>query len=313
MFLFQTAKVSKPERKKLLFGKTGYGKSRAGNTILREKTQCERRQRKVHGRKITVIDTPGFFDTDHNDEETKSEIVKSLIECAPAVDAFIIVLKVGRHTRHENEVVQKFLNTLNENALKHAVILFTFGDQLEGKTVKEFVKASSQLQELVDKCGGRCHVIDNKYWKTRIWGNKSNKVHVKNLLETIDKMLLQKLEEHIQEVEKNISVDNLSPEEIREKAKEMQRKLFMKKILKQLVGAATGAVIGALLGACVALAFIYALSKPLKICIAKRSVVKAAEEADSVCDAMIKAAQLNYKNATKVREFIAFVLKDNRM
>uniref|UniRef100_A0A671L9R2 Zgc:195075 n=1 Tax=Sinocyclocheilus anshuiensis TaxID=1608454 RepID=A0A671L9R2_9TELE len=221
------------QREKIvLFGKTGDGKSRAGNTILREKVfipkasansvtdQCERRQMKVHGRKITVIDTPGFFDTDHNDEETKSEIVKSLIECAPAVDAFIIVLKVGRHTRHENEVVQKLLNTLNEDALKRAVILFTFGDQLEGKTIKEFVKASSQLQELVDKCRGRGHFIDNKYReKKRIWGNKSNKVQVKNLLKTIDKMvkengcysneLLQMLEKEIQE----------------------ERKLFMKKFL----------------------------------------------------------------------------------
>ncbi len=116
----------------------------------------------VDGRNITVIDTPGFFDTDPDDEEIKSEIIDSLIECALAVDAFVIVLKVERFTEHENEVVQKLLDTFTEERiLKHTVILFTFGVQLEGQTIEEFVKANSQLRELADKCGGHCHVINN--------------------------------------------------------------------------------------------------------------------------------------------------------
>ncbi|KAK2913284.1 hypothetical protein Q8A67_001683 [Cirrhinus molitorella] len=229
----------------------------------------------VDGRKITVIDTPGFFDADRDDKEINSDIVKAMIDCAPGIDAFVMVLRVGRYTRHEKEMVQQFLNTVKGDALKHTVILFTFGEQLEGQTIKEFVKANEQLQELVDKCGGRCHVIDNKYWNNSHSKDKSNRVQVENLMETIDKMvkengcysneLLQIVEEEIQE-EMKIHKDSLSPEEKREKAK----KIFHEKFLKQVVGAASGMLLGALLGAGAALALEKQLphkvqQKPLKL------------------------------------------------
>ncbi len=126
------------------------------------------------------------------------------------------------------------------------------------------MKANSQLQELVDKCGGRRLVIDNKYWNNCHSGDKSNRVQVKNLMETIDKMvkengcysneLLQTVEEEIQEVMK-INQVNLPPEEKREKAK----KIVYEKILEQVAGAATGIVLGALLGEGVALASVVAV------------------------------------------------------
>lgn len=174
----------------------------------------------VGGRKITVIDTPGIFDTDCDEETIKREIISSIVDCALGVDALVIVLKVERYKKKKLwvETVDKIVEYLGKKIFKHAVILFTHGEDLEGQTIEEFVKKNPKLQDLINECGGYCHVIDSKYWK-----NRRNKVQVRNLLDAIEKMIeengpyknevLQIVKENIEDEIANIKEKNISPEE----------------------------------------------------------------------------------------------------
>uniref|UniRef100_A0A672MCK6 AIG1-type G domain-containing protein n=1 Tax=Sinocyclocheilus grahami TaxID=75366 RepID=A0A672MCK6_SINGR len=117
-----------------------------------------------------------------------------------------IVLNVGRYTRHENEVVQQFRNTMTEeHVLKHTGILFIHGEQLEGQTIEGFVKKQCSGEKLLDP-------IDKMVKEISCYKNE----------------LLQKMEKEIQE-EMNFFLDNLSPEWKQEKAKGFFFSLLKKK------------------------------------------------------------------------------------
>ncbi|XP_055757380.1 uncharacterized protein LOC129835678 [Salvelinus fontinalis] len=256
----------------VLLGKTGGGKSSAGNTIFGQddvflsdsssisSTQiCKAHTKNIKGRNITLIDTPGFFDTDIPEEELKPKIVKCITECAPGPHAFLIVLKVERYTVHENDAIAKIETYFSPETFKYATVLFTHGDQLNGLTIEKFVQQNAELNKLVEKCGGRCHVIDNKYWNTNQQGQYSNQYQVAELLNTIEKMVRDNgggfyTNEMLQEAERLIQAEieslrkelkgQMSEEEMRKQAKERARR----KLLIKLSGIATGAVVGALLG-----------------------------------------------------------------
>ncbi|XP_034533081.1 GTPase IMAP family member 7-like [Notolabrus celidotus] len=264
--------LSESTRRIVVLGKTGAGKSSLANTIFGERlfkidttansgtTQCEAKTKIVNGRGIVWVDTPGFFDTKRSDEEMKPEIVRCITECAPGPHVFLIVLKVEKFTEQEQAVIEKLHQYFSEEALKYAVVLFSHGDQLsEGEKIEQFVGQCEGLRNLVEKCGGRCHVFDNRYWKKNQEDEyRNNQVQVEELLKTIDEMIqvnkggcytnemLQGVKRDIQQEEADIrqSSANKSPEEITQKAK---ANVFGKQMLK-FAGVTTGAVLGAFLG-----------------------------------------------------------------
>uniref|UniRef100_A0A3B4B025 AIG1-type G domain-containing protein n=1 Tax=Periophthalmus magnuspinnatus TaxID=409849 RepID=A0A3B4B025_9GOBI len=181
----------------VLLGKTGAGKSSLANVIFGEEgkfkesdspnsetKKCHAQTKSINGRVFRLIDTPGLFDTDLNDPEMSPEILKCIEECAPGPHAFLLVLRVERYTRQEQEVVEKILKHFSEEALKYTTVVFTHGDQLKQReNIKDWAKQNEALRSLVQKCGGRCHVFDCKYWKNSQDPYRNNQLQVTELRE----------------------------------------------------------------------------------------------------------------------------------
>jgi predicted GTPase len=194
---YSIATGARNEVRMILLGKTGagenrlklfklfdllyiQGKSSFGNTIVGEKkfasqcspcsitATCSSNGREFDGKKLFVVDTPGFFDTSESEEVIYKEIARSYAMTAfPGPHAFLLVVSVSsRFVSSDFEIVNSIQKIFGPKVINHTIIIFTHRDYLDGNdtTIEKYLehlKENSPLKKVLDECRQRYLAVNN--------------------------------------------------------------------------------------------------------------------------------------------------------
>ncbi|KAK2916984.1 hypothetical protein Q8A67_001358 [Cirrhinus molitorella] len=78
------------------------------------------------------------------------------------IHVFIFVVRLGQLTDADKMGLGWLQGVFGDNVFQFVMILFTYERQEECNTIKDYIKRNPDLQQLLEKCGGRYHTCNKK-------------------------------------------------------------------------------------------------------------------------------------------------------
>lgn len=135
----------------------------------------------IDDKKVEVVDTPGWT-TECPDSEFNKELLNNTATCV----LLLVINASSSFTFRNLRAAEGHLQALSDKAWSNTIVLFTYGDWLGDESLEQYIESEGDaLQTLVEKCGNRYHVFNNKI--------KDGCTQVARLIQKIDEMMLEQM------------------------------------------------------------------------------------------------------------------------
>ncbi|XP_035253275.1 uncharacterized protein LOC118216294 isoform X2 [Anguilla anguilla] len=151
----------------VLFGRSGAGKTSAGNAILGQRESsvdsssssvCERREGEVCGCLVTVVEMPALCESQLT-ASTVSRLCASL--CGPGVHAFLLVSAAAPLTDEDKAEITRIREIFGSRVTEYMMVLFTH-ESPTAELVLDFLQQNKYTRELLEICSNRFCVFNDQ-------------------------------------------------------------------------------------------------------------------------------------------------------
>ncbi|CAG8653344.1 2848_t:CDS:2, partial [Acaulospora morrowiae] len=127
--------------------------------------ECKAETMSINGKKYTIVDTPGIFDTRQDIDKTLEEIAKSVNKIKHGVKAILIVIEWGRFTNEQNEALNKLRIFLGKDATNHIIVVFSRANPDHIKNRNEMMRSSTDsIRSFIQNVRNRWGISPNPYY-----------------------------------------------------------------------------------------------------------------------------------------------------
>lgn len=219
------ASLTLVDRRVILIGLSGGGRSSAGNTILGSEqfpTGCGFEpvpaevvsgSAAVEGCWITVVDTPGFTARDSDEDQLEKRLEMIEEQSDPGPHAVVFVVRIGRMSREDSALLTALRKMFYDHPSNFSMVLFTHGDELRGRSIDQMIQSNSCVSALVSVSRGRFCVFDNN--------QKGNREQVREFLRHVENIISENRGKHLDLLVQPAGMNWLSEE--REEMERMHR------------------------------------------------------------------------------------------
>ncbi len=136
--------------------------------------------------KVEVMDTPGWTTESPYTAEFRRQLLHDWVSGSASGICILLLLVNASSSFTLRKAAEDHLRVLGGKAWSSTVVLFTHGDWLGDVSVEQYIESEGDpLQTLVEKCGNRYQVFNNKI--------KDNGTQVTELMQKLEEMVLEQI------------------------------------------------------------------------------------------------------------------------